>query len=292
MMGNKIFFNIAGIFLLCALLGCSSYTDKYRALVQKEMKIREVYNVPSSAYTPLTLLYHTNKEGYNQVCNVQQVTGISRNDFIENHTDRFSSANFGIVRNKDLQAKIKLEAVELQNLGVQAEYADVYQAILSLRNGLLYQSKDVTIETALNNIKNPNGQCIQNLRPIVRSKPDARFYLTSTVYGYDIDYQVKNSAGVNVSATLPEAVLKVIKAELGADFKNATDAQLEGKQLFIGFNGLRQLYTPEDFSHVSQIGYADPFARLGAEKAVSKHRNKESEPGVTLDITPIVQTIR
>ncbi len=211
--------------------------------VKDTIRIEHVYNKPSIAYGPATVVLYTKASGYTRACWPWQLLdmkfeGIDERDYkskaeiYHNCLVKYPIADVKIGTSGEIKFGIKLDAREKAKLS--AGFQRISEIRIELTDGSQYEAP-ATINELYEKIKQ-NG-CQDAIRERLRAHPKAKVYLVLTTYGYDINISVKIGNEWKAAADLPKEVLDVISAKLNLNIKKDKELKTYGKQLFVGFNG-------------------------------------------------------
>ncbi|ASF47768.1 hypothetical protein CEK71_17795 [Methylovulum psychrotolerans] len=204
------------------------------------MDIEYVFVPPNSIYYPYTLLSYTDKSGFNQACPAELVLGKTHDEIKKLDNDDNNIASFKNTKSESKSYSLDLDSKIKAKLG--AKYTDLDHFNISLRKGKkieFYENLDSVIENIIKN-------CGANIRIAIKNNPEFKYFLPTSVFRYDIDFDLQTKNNTKITGELPYEVFQVISAKLGINSGNDNNQSLTGEHMFIGFNGIPMEATIEE----------------------------------------------
>lgn len=228
--------------ILMDLFLCACATT-WQKEVRKNLRIEHVYDRPSTAYGPATVVLYTKNSGHTRACWAWQLLkldfgNIKENDYkskaevCRKNLVSFPITDVKIKKTGHIKIGIKLSAQDKAKLS--AEYHKISEVSIDLTNGCQYEAP-ATIKELEEMIS--KFSCDDSILLRLSRNPKAKVFLVLTTYGYDIDISVKVGKEWKFESELPPEVLDVISAKLNINAKKDKELRVYGNQLYIGFNG-------------------------------------------------------
>lgn len=235
----------------------------YEKLIKSELKIPYVFIPPNNLDLPYSLQQLTKDGNFQRACTASQLTGLSDKE-LSNQLRFSKTSTLGISEKASTSFNVKVSKEEIGTLDIK--YTRISKIRLELKNGQIATLPEVNISNVANNIS--FTKCRDNVRLLLKERPDSRFYIPVQVYSYDINYQIFLEDGADVTAELSEDLSKVVLAKAGISYKSSKDLTISGNNIYVGFRGTPLIATlpkllkkrniaDKDSSSVSPLGGAN-----------------------------------
>jgi hypothetical protein len=229
---NYVITSLALLLLLTACKPDVKPTVTYEENIKKNLRLSHVFVPPSDAYPPYTLLHYIKGEGFQQVCEASEVTGIAE----ENLSRELVSKNLS---NSTMSKAYNLNyGVALAQKGVGyagVDYQDIKNVVITLEKGKIISMPSVHISDVNRTIS--TGKCAEDIKFFTSTQPNSKFFIPREVYQYSMKYSILDKDGVNITAKLSKNLQKVVLANAGIDVDNEEIMTMDGDELYIGFKG-------------------------------------------------------
>jgi hypothetical protein len=256
-------YTITSLSLLLLLTACNpdvKPTVTYEEKIKESLKLSHVFVPPSDAYPPYTLLHYLKGEGFQQVCEASEVTGIAE----ENLSKKLVSKNISnstVDRSYNINYGVNLLEKGVNYAGIS--YQNIKKVVITLKNGKIISMPSVHISDVNRTLS--TGKCAEDIKFFKHDNPNSKFYIPREVYQYSMRYSILDKDGVDITAKLPKNLQRVILSNAGIDINKEDVMTMDGDDLYIGFKGA----------------------------AISKGiRPKRIEPKSFIDVTSLVKSIK
>ncbi len=231
----KQILSLSSLALLLLFTACAPEpepTVTYEENVKKNLRLSHVFVPPSDAYPPYTLLHYLKGEGFQQVCEASEVTGVAE----ENLSKKLVSKNLS---NSTMSKSYNLNyGVNLSQKGVGfggVDYQNIKNVVITLENGKIISMPSVHISDVNKTLS--TGKCAEDIKFFKNDNPNSKFYIPREVYQYSMKYSILDKNGVDITAKLSKNLQKVVLANAGIDIDKESVMTMNGKELYIGFKG-------------------------------------------------------
>lgn len=221
--------------LLLLLTACTPKVqpiDSYEEKIKNSLRLSHVFVPPSDAYPPYTLLHYVKGEGFQQVCEASEVTGIADENLSKKLVAK-NLSNSSMSKSYNLSYGVHLAQKGMGYAGVA--YQDIKNVVITLENGKIISMPSVHISDVNKTLS--TGKCAEDIKFFKNDNPNSKFYIPREVYQYTMKYSILDKNGVNITAKLSKNLQKVILAGAGIDVTNGDVMTMNGNDLYIGFKG-------------------------------------------------------
>jgi hypothetical protein len=226
---------ITSISLLLLLTACKpdvKPTVTYEENIKKNLRLSHVFVPPSDAYPPYTLLHYVKGEGFQQVCEASEVTGIAEENLSKELVSK-NLSNSTMSKAHNLNYGVHLTQKGVGYAGVA--YKDIRNVVITLEKGKIISMPSVHISDVNKTIS--TGKCAEDIKFFTATQPNSKFFIPREVYQYSMKYSILDKDGINITAKLSKNLQKVVLANAGIDVDNEEIMTMEGNELYIGFKG-------------------------------------------------------
>lgn len=264
------------------LPGCATYERS----VKQDMEIPFVYNPPSKAYHPYTLMHYKKNSGLQPVCGASSLTGMRKRRLIKK-IKAYQIDSTEIKEKHEAEFNIILPNEDMKNF--HPKFLKIDRVRVSFKNGHQYTIPNLHIQDVVDRLK--SKKCINNIKKVANHKDDSKFYIPAVVYGYDIEYKIFTEDGRDITAKVPESLAKIVLGQIGLECRADKKISLAGNDLYVGFSG-----KPVEFS-IEEIIKRKLLHKPSPRKASRGKRGSMYTLDVTdvdisvLDVTETVQAI-
>ena len=204
----------------------------YEEKVKETLRLSHVFVPPSDAYPPYTLLHYLEGEGFQQVCEASEVTGIPEENLSKALVAK-NLSNSSMSKSYNLSYGVHLAQKGMGYAGVA--YQDIKDVVITLENGKIISMPSVHISDVNKTLS--TGKCAEDIRFFKKAQPNSKFFIPREVYQYTMKYSILDKNGVNITSKLSKNLQKVILAGAGIDVANGDVMTMNGNDLYIGFKG-------------------------------------------------------
>jgi len=229
---NYLLPSSALLLLLTACTPTVTPTVTYEENIKKNLRLSHVFVPPSNAYPPYTLLHYVEGEGFQQVCEASEVTGIAEENLSKALVAK-NLSNSTVSKGHNLNYGVHLAQKGVGYAGVA--YQDIKNVVITLENGKIISMPSVHISDVNKTIS--TGKCAEDIKFFTATKPNSKFFIPREVYQYSMKYSILDKDGVNVTAKLSKNLQKVVLANAGIDVAKEDVMTMDGNDLYIGFKG-------------------------------------------------------
>ncbi len=226
---------LSSLALLLLFTACTpepAPTVTYEENIKKNLRLSHVFVPPSDAYPPYTLLHYLKGEGFQQVCEASEVTGIAE----ENLSKKLVSKNLS---NSTMHKSYNINyGVNLLQKGVGfggVDYQNIKNVVITLENGKIISMPSIHISDVNRTLS--TGKCAEDIKFFKNDNPNSKFYIPREVYQYSMKYSILDKDGVDITAKLSKNLQKVVLANAGIDIDKEDIMTMDGNELYIGFKG-------------------------------------------------------
>jgi hypothetical protein len=229
---NYVITSLALLLLLTACKPDVKPTVTYEENIKKNLRLSHVFVPPSDAYPPYTLLHYIKGEGFQQVCEASEVTGIAEENLSRELVSK-NLSNSAMSKAYNLNYGVALAQKGVGYAGV--DYQDIKNVVITLEKGKIISMPSVHISDVNRTIS--TGKCAEDIKFFTSTQPNSKFFIPREVYQYSMKYSILDKDGVNITAKLSKNLQKVVLANAGIDVDNEEIMTMDGDELYIGFKG-------------------------------------------------------
>jgi hypothetical protein len=275
---KRIFF--LTVLAFSALIIASCNESEYKSQIKAALGVKYVLWPPSTSFSPFTVVRYNKLENYTTTCFQDWTTGLSKEQ-IDSLFKEDEIADQSIKKEAIIESKVSLSRDELGD--IDAKFSDIKKIRLELKNG-----KEFTLKwpvAATTDSINKRVTCKNEILEYYQKDRSLRFYLLTTLYGYDLEYSFQNEKGVDLSAGISEKMKQLVIAKLAAKYGLSMSHEIKGKKVFVAFKGIEKNVIKNANGHdhiVKSWGEDNPM-----DMDISTKR--EFEPGVLIDINKLMK---
>jgi len=204
----------------------------YEEKIKKNLRLSHVFVPPSDAYPPYTLLHYLKGEGFQQVCEASEVTGIAEENLSKKLVSR-NLSNSTMHKNYNINYGVNLLQKGVGYAGI--DYQNIKNVVITLEDGKIISMPSVHISDVNKTLS--TGKCAEDIKFFKNDNPNSKFYIPREVYQYNMKYSILDKDGIDITAKLSKNLQKVVLANAGINIDKEDVMTMDGNELYIGFKG-------------------------------------------------------
>ena len=208
-------------------------TVTYEENIKKTLRLSHVFIPPSDAYPPYTLLHYLKGQGFQQICEATEVTGLSEENLTKKTVTK-NLSNSSIQKSHNQSYGVTLSQKGIGHAGIA--YQDIKNVVITLEKGKIISVPSIYMSDVNRTIS--TGKCAEEIKFFKGTVAGSKFFIPREVYQYSMKYSILDKNGLNITAKLSKNLQKVVLANAGVEIDNKNIMSMDGQDLYIGFKGV------------------------------------------------------